>query len=182
MLNNKAIQEEILRGAIYVDNSENNICQNCINLTLGNTIKVYDTPALDVTKDSQVLEMVIPPEGLILKPNELYIARTWEFTSTYGFVPMLAGTDDLAALGMEIHITAGFGDNGFEGTWTLEIVCANPTRVYPNMLVCQIYYNPLIGNANKLYRGKYFKQVEPTASRLYEEYEKGRVRVKNVNK
>lgn len=182
MLNNNAIQKEISRGAIYVDNSEKNICQNFINLTLGNTIKVYDTPSLDVTKNSPSLEIVIPPEGLILKPNELYIARTFEFTSTYGFVPMLTGTDALSALGMEIHITAGFGDNGFEGTWTLEIVCSNPTRVYPHMLVGQIYYNPLIGDAKKLYRGKYFKQIEPTASKLYEEYEKGRVRVKNANK
>ncbi len=85
---------------------------------------------------------------------------------------MLAGKEELATLGMEIHITAGFGDNGFEGTWTLEIVCANPTIVFPGMDIGEIYYFPLIGDPEIEYRGKYFRQIEPTASRLSQEYEK----------
>lgn len=84
---------------------------------------------------------------------------------------------------MEIHVTAGFGDNGFEGTWTLEIVCTNPTKVYPGMPIGRVYYYPLIGDADIEYRGKYFGQVEPTASRLSQEYEGQKVMVKkNVNK
>lgn len=171
MLNRDALREEQKRGSIYVDNGVDQLDTNFINLTMGDTIKVYDTPSLDVTKPSPTIEIPIPEDGLILKPNELYIGRTFEFTKTYGFVPILTGTEELAALGMEIHITAGFGDNGFEGTWTLEIVCANPTRVYPNMSIGQMYYNPLIGAGNNIYRGKYFRQVAPTASRLSNEYD-----------
>ena len=88
----------------------------------------------------------------------------------------MAGTEELAAIGMEIHVTAGFGDNGFEGTWTLEIVCTNPTRVYPRMPIGRIYYYPLIGDDDIKYRGKYFEQVEPTASRLHQEYQKVKVK------
>ena len=171
MLSNDAIKDEITRKSIAVDNSLNNIEENFINVTLGNSIKVYDAPFLDVTEDTPTKEIIIPEDGLILKPNELYIGRTTEFTKTYGFVPVLTGKEELAAVGMEIHVTAGFGDNGFEGTWTLEIVCANPTIVYPGMPIGQIYYYPLIGNASIEYRGKYFRQIDPTSSRLYREYE-----------
>ena len=143
MLSNDAIRDEIIRKSISVDNSYDNIEENFINVTLGNSIKVYDAPFLDVTEDTPTKEIIIPEDGLILKPNELYIGRTAEFTKTYGFVPVLTGKEELAAVGMEIHVTAGFGDNGFEGTWTLEIVCANPTIVYPGMPIGQIYYYPL---------------------------------------
>ena len=86
-------------------------------------------------------------------------------------------------MGVEIHVTAGFGDNGFEGTWTLEIVCANPTIVYPNMPIGKVYYYSLVGDPKIEYRGKYFGQVVPTESRINREYGKKLVkgRVRNVD-
>jgi len=182
MLSKNSIARELKRGNIVVDNSKENLRNGFINVTLGNTLKVYEPPFLDVSNSSPTTEIVIPEEGYILKPNELYLGCTNEFTKTYGFVPLLSGTEELAAIGMEIHITAGFGDHGFEGTWTLEIVCTNPTKVYPGMPIGRIQYYPLIGDANIQYKGKYFRQVKPTASKLGEEYgEKKRVRSRNVN-
>ncbi len=182
MLSEEGINKELKRGSIVVDDSSKNLGDSFINVTLGNKLKVYSDPALNVSKSSVAREIIIPEEGLILKPNELYLGRTNELTKTYGFVPLLSGTEELAACGMEIHITAGFGDNGFEGTWTLEIVCANPTIVYPGMRIGKIQYFPLIGDPSIEYRGKYFKQIEPTESRLSEEYAgESRVR-KYVNK
>lgn len=176
MLNKEALREEIKRNAIYVDNSFSKLNENCIDISLGDTLKVYDAPSLKIKDSAPVTIINIPEEGLILVPGKLYIGATSEFTKTYGFVPILTGTDELAVLGMKTHITAGFGDNGFEGTWTLEIECAMPVRVYPNMRVGSIYYNPLIGGGSTLYRGKYFNQVEPTMSRLYEEYDRDMIR------
>lgn len=170
MLSYEGIKTELERGSIVVDNSNENLGNGFINVTLGNKLKVYDTPALNVTKNSPTKEIIIPESGFVLKPNELYLGRTNEWTETYGFVPLLSGSEELAAVGMEIHITAGFGDNGFEGTWTLEIVCANPTRVYPNMPIGKLQYYPLIGNPDIEYRGKYFRQIEATESRLNQEY------------
>ena len=184
MLNKEALEQEFIRNNIYVDEEEKNICDNYIEVTLGNTLKVYNAPYLSVTSPTSTKEIIIPEDGLVLKPNELYIGRTTEYTKTYGFVPLLAESEELASIGMEIHVTAGFGDNGFEGTWTLEIVCTNPTKVYPKMPIGRIYYYPLIGDANIEYRGKYFRQIDPTASRLSQEYsELKKVLVnKNVNK
>ena len=52
------------------------------------------------------------------------------------------------------------------------------------MPIGRIYYYPLMGDANIEYRGKYFRQIDPTASRLSQEYsELKKVLVnKNVNK
>jgi len=169
MLNRQGIEKEINKG-IYVENSETKIGQNFIYVTLGDTLKVYDTPFLDVSNASISEVIKIPEEGLILEPNKLYLGSTLEYTKTYGFVPLLAGLDEIAVMGMEIHVTAGFGDHGFEGTWTLEIICTNPTRVYPNMVIGKIYYHPLIGESDIVYRGKYYGQIEPTESRLNNEY------------
>lgn len=170
MLNDIAIKEELKKGNIFVDKAEENIGNNFIEVHLGDSLKVYDVPILDVTESSPTKQITIEKEGFILKPNELYLGRTIEFTKTYGFVPLLTSYEELAAVGMEIHVTAGFGDNGFEGTWTLEIVCANQTIVYPGMPIGRIYYLPLIGDSKITYRGKYFRQEEVTESRLSQEY------------
>lgn len=170
MLNRDALMEEIKRGSIHVDNGKKNLGENYIEVTLGDKLKVYDTPSLSVKEPAPARDISIPETGLILKPNELYIGRTQEYTETYGFVPLLAGATELAAVGMEIHVTAGFGDNGFSGTWTLEIVCANPTIVYPGMPIGKLYYAPLIGDASIKYCGKYLGQIEPTVSRMDQEY------------
>lgn len=172
MLGQEGLKAEIKKGSIYVDNT--NLEKEYINVTLGNTLKVYKFPKdreyLDVRMSSPTEEIFIPEEGYILEPNELYLGRTNEWTETYGFVPILSETDEIAATGTEIHVTAGFGDNGFEGTWTLEIVCAQRVKIYPNMRIGKIGYFPLIGESNMEYRGKYFRQVETTASKLNEEY------------
>ncbi len=180
MLNEDGIKLAI-ENEIYVDNYEQNIGKDYINVTLSNSLKVYDTPVLDIKNASPSEVIYIPESGFLLEPNKLYLGSTNEFTKTYGYVPLLSGLEELASLGVEIHITAGFGDNGFEGTWTLEIICANPTIVYPNMLIGRIYYYPLIGDNSILYRGKYFRQIEPTESRLCKEYHKVEGEV-NVNK
>lgn len=180
MLNHYAIKKEMERGSIYVDGDKQILDENFINVTLGDSIKIYDSPYLDVRDPKATIEYPIPDSGFVIMPRELYIAATFEFTKTYGFVPILNESDSLAGLGMKSHITAGFGDNGFEGTWTLEIEGSIPVRLFPHMVIGTLYYNPLIGNRDTLYRGKYFGQIEPTASRLSEEYGRSRVR-KNVN-
>lgn len=180
MLGKKALEEEIKRGSIFVENSDDKILTNSISVSLSDVLKQY-TETLDVTKSSPTNTIIIPKEGLKLELNSLYLGRTVEYTKTYGFVPILVGTDDLAAIGVEAHITAGFGDNGFEGTWTLEIWCTNETILYTDMPIGEIIYLPVIGQ-HKYYRGKYYRQVDTTASRLSNEYTEESMVLKHVNK
>lgn len=88
---------------------------------MANELLVYEDEVLDMKKDHAVRKIVIPEEGLLLEPHKLYLGRTNEFTKTEGFVPMLEGRSSTGRLGLFIHVTAGFGDVGFAGYWTLEI-------------------------------------------------------------
>lgn len=137
---------------------------------MSDTLKVYDTPCLDIKSPNKIKIIKIPKSGYMLEPQKLYLGSTNEYTKTYGYVPMLSGLIELAILGIEIHITAGFGDNGFEGTWTLEITSTNPMIIYPNMAIGKLYYHKLVGDSKIKYRGKYFKQILPMESKLNLEY------------
>ena len=172
MLNKKAIKKEINKG-VFIKNGDINLGNNYILLTLGNTLTVYlENEILDTKKENKTKNFIIPKEGYVLEPGILYIGRTNEYTKFNGFVPLLVGLDEFAIEGLEIHITAGFGDNGFEGTWTLEITCTNKTKVYPNQEIGKLYLIPVIGDDSIKYKGKYFGQVKETPSRLNQEYTK----------
>ena len=52
-------------------------------------------------------------------PGELYLAHTVERAGSAVHVPKIEGKSTLARLGLSIHVTAGYGDVGFVGAWTL---------------------------------------------------------------
>jgi len=43
--------------------------------------------------------------------------------------------------GVVVHITAGFGDVGCRGDWTLECLPARPVRVYPGVPLSHFYHS-----------------------------------------
>lgn len=98
---------------------------------------------LDMANDMPVATFSIPESGYLLEPGVLYLGRTMEYTKTNKFVPMLEGRSSIGRLGVSIHVTAGFGDIGFKGYWTLEITCVQPTIIYPEIEICQIYYHTI---------------------------------------
>lgn len=129
---------------------------------------------LDVRKDNPVIEINIDKDnGIVIYPGILYLGSTNEFTKTKHLVPKIAGRSSLGRLGLEIYSTADFGDNGFEGKWTLQLSALHPLRIYPNMEICQIYYEPLddydrdVTEPSNFYHGKYQNQNGPTASKIY---------------
>ena len=98
---------------------------------------------LDMKENIPLRKFKIPEEGYVLLPGILYLGRTMEYTKTHKFVPMLEGRSSVGRLGIQIHSTAGFGDVGFCGYWTLEISCVQPVRIYPGVEICQIYYHTI---------------------------------------
>jgi dCTP deaminase len=115
--------------------------------------------------------VTIPKTGLILEPNTLYLARTVEYTKTYNYVPMLEGRSSIGRLGLFVHVTAGFGDVGFCGYWTLELFCVQPIRIYPDVEICQIYYHAIEGDFECYRSGKYQDNTGVQPSLLYKELE-----------
>ncbi|NBC30837.1 MAG: dCTP deaminase [Spirochaetes bacterium] len=142
---------------------------NSYNLRLHEELVTYDAPVLDMAADNPTSRVHIPPEGLVLEPNRLYLGRTVEYTATDAFVPMLEGRSSIGRLGLFVHITAGFGDVGFHGYWTLEIFCVQPIRLYAGIQICQIFYHTIEGDYETYKNGKYQNNKDIQSSKLYTE-------------
>ncbi|WP_339338312.1 dCTP deaminase [uncultured Oceanicoccus sp.] len=145
---------------------------NSYNLSLHDELLVYDEPPLDMKKDNRCQQLIIPPEGLLLEPNRLYLGRTREYTETHNLVPMLEGRSSVGRLGLFVHVTAGFGDVGFKGYWTLEIFCVQPIRIYSDVEICQVYYHTIEGNYQEYSSGKYQNNKGIQPSLLFKDFEK----------
>lgn len=151
---------------------ESRINPNSYNLSLANELLVYENDALDMKSLNPTKKITIPEEGLLLEPNKLYLGRTNEFTKTDRYVPMLEGRSSTGRLGLFIHVTAGFGDVGFAGFWTLEIFCVQPVKIYPNVEICQIYYHDIGGEFDLYKSGKYQNNTGIQPSLMYKDFEK----------
>lgn len=124
---------------------------------------------LDLDAKDETTDIYIGEEGLILYPNMLYLGTTVERTFTDKYVPSLDGRSSVGRKGVMVHVTAGFGDIGFNGKWTLEIMVAHPTKVHYGSEICQISFHTPEGNTDYKYNGRYQGQSDVVASRIEEE-------------
>lgn len=127
---------------------------NSYDVHLGKFLAVYIDEFLDARKHNKIREIVIPEEGYVLQPGKLYLGVTEEYTETHTCVPFLEGKSSIGRLGIDIHATAGKGDVGFCNTWTLEISCVQPVRIYAGMPVGQLIYFRVEGEIDNYYNRK----------------------------
>lgn len=122
---------------------------------------------LDMHTSTNKHSIKMDDSGYMLLPNRTYLARTIERVESDHFVPQLHGRSSCGRLFISIHQTAGWGDVGFQGTWTLEITCELPVVVYPGTRIAQITFETVIGDKT-LYRenknSKYNDQEQPEGS------------------
>lgn len=171
ILSGKEIKNRMAKGDICIRPfDDDQLNPNSYNLRLHNELIVYDESTLDMAKDNAYHTIKIPPEGLVLEPGKLYLGRTMEFTETKNLVPMLEGRSSIGRLGIYIHVTAGFGDVGFAGCWTLEIHCVQHVRIYPFVDICQIYYHTIEGEYEGYSgKGKYQGATGIQTSQIWKE-------------
>ncbi len=115
----------------------------------------------------ETIDIKIPETGLILSPMIGYLGSTVEYTETRNLFPYIDGKSSIGRNFILNHHTAGRGDDGFCGTWTLEIKTLYPTVVYPNMRIGQIYYETFLGTRKPYDKNKashYNGQIGPTAA------------------
>ncbi len=171
ILSGREIKREIEANNITITPyNPKNINPNSYNLTLAPELMTYDNDILDMKVENTTTNLIIPEEGLLLEPGKLYLGRTNEFTQTDRYVPMLEGRSSTGRLGLFIHVTAGFGDVGFAGYWTLEIFCVQPIRIYPNVEICQIYYHDIKGDYDLYNSGKYQNNKGIQPSLMYKDF------------
>lgn len=170
ILSGKKIKELSGNDIIIKPFDETRINPNSYNLRLSNELLVYDNYELDMKQKNTASRITIPREGLLLEPNKLYLGKTIEYTETHNLVPMLEGRSSIGRLGMFIHVTAGFGDVGFKGYWTLEIFCVQPIRIYAGVEVCQMYFHTIEGDYDSYNGGKYQNNTGIQESMLYKDF------------
>jgi dCTP deaminase len=170
ILSGKEIKNRLHNDILIEPFNDNQLNPNSYNLRLYDELMVYDEHTLDLKKEHKVKSIVIPEEGLVLQPGKLYLGRTVEYTKTDKLVPMLEGRSSIGRLGLFIHITAGFGDVGFRGYWTLEMFCVQPIRIYAGVEICQIFYHTIEGDYVHYASNKYQNNQGIQPSLLYKEF------------
>lgn len=158
------------------------------DLTLGDEVAVYSewiqsegtwdslSPRsfeIDVKAEPRVIRSNIDPaRGLGLNPGVGYLMHTIERIHTKKFVPVLDGKSSLGRLFIKVHETAGYGDPGFSGQYTLEVTVQHPLRIYAGMRIAQMRFHTIVGVVEKPYAGNYTGETArgPVASRAWRQF------------
>jgi len=173
ILSDSKIRREMAAGRIVIRPFRADcLGTNSYDVHLGRYLATYRSGALDAKVPNPIEEFEIPPEGFLLVPGQLYLGVTEEYTETHGFVPFLEGKSSVGRLGIDIHSTAGKGDEGFCNYWTLEMSVKLPVRVYAGMPVGQLIYFEISGPVERSYsdkRSAKYRTVSshPTPSRMH---------------
>ena len=170
ILSGKEIKSRIGDEIVIEPFDSKRINPNSYNLSLHNELLVYRQSPLDMKRNNEVEKLTIPDNGLVLETNRLYLGRTIEYTETKNLVPMLEGRSSIGRLGLFVHVTAGFGDVGFKGFWTLEIFCIQPIKIYPNVEICQVYYHTIEGDYENYSSDKYQNNRDIQSSLLFKDF------------
>ncbi|MEO1616891.1 MAG: dCTP deaminase [Planctomycetota bacterium] len=171
LLSSDEIQRRIDNDDITISPfDQSRLNPNGYNLALHNELLVYEEIVLDAAKPNRYRRIEIPEDGLTLQPNLLYLGRTVEYTGTKKVVPMIQGRSSLGRLGLFLNPGGSLGDFGYCGTWTLEMHCVQPVRIYPGIQVCQIVFWELCGEGEAYCSDKYQHSRDIQPSLLYREF------------
>ncbi len=155
ILSDTRILEEIAKGSIKIIPYDRHcLGSNSYDVHLGATLATYKDHIIDAKKHNLIESFEIPEEGFVLYPHVFYLGVTQEYTETHAHVPFLEGKSSTGRLGIDIHATAGKGDVGFCGNWTLEISVKQPVKIYKGMPIGQLIYFPVDGEIEIKYNEK----------------------------
>lgn len=173
------ILEEMEKGHIKIDPFHpEQLNPNSYNVMLADELLIYTDETLDMKRDNPYKLIKIPEKGLVIEPGLLYLGRTVERTETHGVHACIDGRSSVGRLGVNVHCTAGFGDNHFKGFWTFEIFCIQPVIIYPFVKISQLYFEDYQGADGEDvykevgYKGKYQDNHGIQSSMLWKEFQK----------
>lgn len=139
------------RGNDPIDIDTLRVNPNSVDVTLSNKF-IYliavgeDIP--DVYRQDTIKYAPYETDDIVLDPRECIIGAVNERFQCHNpyiggkYVPMYEGRSTMGRLFVASHVTAGFGDYGFEGAFTLEIVNHNPfpIKLHAGMRIGQVYW------------------------------------------
>ena len=155
ILTDAKILESLESGEIIIEPFDREkLGTNSYDVHLSEILAIYKDDVLDAKKHNEVEYITIPDQGYVIQPGQIYLGVTIEYTETHNSVPFLEGKSSVGRLGIDIHATAGKGDIGFCNTWTLEISCVKPVRIYAGMPIGQLIYFAYDGEVLNFYNKK----------------------------
>ena len=202
ILSDMAIRAAVEAGDIEIDPfDEKQLNITSYDLTLGDEVRVYkdwvgstwprEVPLqavdsmswrprdqiLRVDEEPETVAVKIDPDlGWVIRPGIGYLMHTRERVKTNKFNPILDGKSSIGRLFLQVHATAGYGDPGFDGQYTLEVIAQHPVQVYPGMRICQIRFHTIVGELSKTYDqvGHYTKAAATgaVASQAWRQFQK----------
>jgi dCTP deaminase len=189
VLSDRTIKEEIAKGRIVIEPLSPDCIQPAsIDVHLDKKILVFKPqrrPAyIDIRRSMDHLNELVEldeDDAFFINPGELILASTFEsVTLPDDIVGRLEGKSSLGRIGLLINSTAGYVDPGWQGHLTIEIsnVAKLPITLYYKMKIGQMSFLKLTTPVDRLYGAdelgsKYKGQVEPTASKYYEDIVRG---------
>ena len=167
---------EAFEGHDLIHPDDLKIGPNSINVTLSRHLLMPDANQwLDLKKPEtcHYNSIVMKDDGFVLFPMGFVLGSVNErfecdtplyipFTNTGSsnlkqikFAQEVHGRSTLGRCGLCIHATAGYGDYGFKGAFTLEIfnVTNRPIVIYPGIEVAQVEFNSV--HQPSVYSGSY---------------------------
>lgn len=135
---------------------------------------------LDLFEPRSLQGALLPQEmkdkgGLLIKPGDFILGCLNERFEVHEpievmlgsqsvsmhFAPMYEGRSTLGRCGIGSHVTAGFGDYGFDGAFTLEMfnIGERAVRIYPNIRIGQISFMAVLDPIP--YQGAYSRKNSP---------------------
>jgi dCTP deaminase len=154
-------------GRIWITPFERESVQpNSYDFRLGDTLVTYVNHTLDAGRENECISWVIPPEGVVLRPEKIYLGHTVERMGSNYYVPIIRGKSSIARLGLFVHVTADLIDLGSHNQWTLQLRAVQPVRVFAGMRIGQVTFWKVEGE-RVLYNGKYQGSTGPVPSRSY---------------
>lgn len=130
---------------------------------------------LDSASKNKIFKYKMDPNGFLLKPGIGYLMHTAERVKTDKYVPIVDGKSSIGRLFIAIHVTAGYGDPGYDGQYTLEVITTHPVVIYPGMNFCQMRFHTLVGEFDSYKKkGKYKGKLAtgPVPSHSWKSFQK----------
>lgn len=186
ILSGKKILEEISNGSIVIEPFDIKYLNPIsVDLTLGEQLATYSSVVdengvsrgsecyIDAKKEEPINIISIPDTGYILEPGVGYLMHTHEKVGTQKYVPIIDGKSSVGRLFIQIHSTAGLGDPGFFGQFTLEVMVTHRIKVYKGMRIGQVRFYDISGEYDSYQStGNYngLDAMGPIASKLWKSF------------
>lgn len=137
ILTGDAIRQAILDRAIEFEPfADEKLNPNSIDLHLGDAI----AEVVVVGDGAEPAYQPLTPEGLLLTPGCLYLARSRECFGSNRFAPMVHGKSNIARAGMFVHVNGELVDVGVVNHFEFQLVPMLPIRVRPGMAIAQVTF------------------------------------------